>query len=291
MVSSTRQVIASTLLVLSTAVGVRAQTTPQKVAAASISGKVTIKGKPAVGVTVLATDSRDYSRSNVLRYRGRTDQTGSYRLTSLPAGTYEISSITPALVSANQLDPLVVSDGEEVEDVNLLLVPGGGITGKITDSEGEPVIGQLVRSDAVSDQIPRLVRVQMMRSVIDNVTDDRGVYRAFGLPPGKYKVSTGDSGSGRKSSREYYKETFYPSVTDGAKATIIEVTEASETNDVDIVMGRPVGTFSVAGRVVDDESGRPIPNLRYGVGERIVHDKSGTSFSSSTGSEATNANG
>ena len=291
MVSSTRQVIASTLLVLSTAVGVRAQTTPQKVATASISGKVTIKGKPAVGVTVLATDSRDYSRSNVLRYRGRTDQTGSYRLTSLPAGTYEISSITPALVSANQLDPLVVSDGEEVEDVNLLLVPGGVITGKITDSEGEPVIGQLVRIDAVSDQIPRLVRVQMMRSVIDNVTDDRGVYRAFGLPPGKYKVSTGDSGSGRKSSREYYKETFYPSVTDGAKATIIEVTEASETNDVDIVMGRPVGTFSVAGRVVDDESGRPIPNLRYGVGERIVHDKIGTSFSSSTGSEATNANG
>ncbi len=57
------------------------------------------------------------------------------------------------------------------------------------------------------------------------------------------------------------------------------------------MMGRPVGTFSVAGRVVDGETGRPIPNLRYGVGQKIVHDQLGTSFSSSTGSEATNANG
>ncbi len=214
MVSSTRQAIASALLILSTAVCIQAQTTPQKVATASINGKVTIKGKPAVGVMVLAIDSRDFGRSNMNRYSARTDQTGSYRLTSLPAGAYEISPVIPALVSAAPLDPIVISDGEEVEDVNLLLVPGGVITGKITDSEGEPVIGQFVLIEAVSDQSPRLVRMQMMRSFNDNVTDDRGIYRAFGLLPGKYKVSTGDFGSGRKSSREYYKKTFYPSVTE-----------------------------------------------------------------------------
>ena len=88
------------------------------------------------------------------------------------------------------------------------------------------------------------VSTLMARLFIDDSTDDRGVYRAFGLPPGKYKVSVGESDRGTKSSREYFKETFYPSVTDAAKATVIEVTEGSVTNDVDIVMGRPVATFS-----------------------------------------------
>lgn len=291
MVSSVRQVISSILLVLSIAVSVQTQTTTQKVASASISGKVTIKGKPAVGVMVVATDSRDHGMSNTRRYRARTDQTGSYRLTNLPAGTYEISAVTPALVSANQLSSIVVSDGEEIEDVNLLLVPGGVITGKITDSEGEPIIGAAVWINPVFDQVQQLNRTQMMRLHIDNVTDDRGVYRAFGLAPGKYKVSAGESGSGRKTSREYYKHTFFPSVTDDAKATIIEVTEGSETNNVDIVMGRPVQTFSVAGRVIDGETGRPVSNLKYGVGQKIVHDQNSTSYSSSTSGEATNANG
>ena len=172
-------------------------------------------------------------------------------------------------------------------------MPGGVITGKVTDSEGEPVIGRLVRLDLVNNEplSRRLGQALMRRLYFDNVTDDRGVYRVFGLPAGKYKVSVGESGFGRQSSREYYKETFYPSVTDAAKATIIEVKEGSETNDVDIVLGRPVETFSVAGRVVDRETGRPIPNVRYGVGQRIFHDQSSSSFSSSTGGETTNAKG
>ena len=109
MVSSTRRAIASTLIVLSTAIYVGAQTPPQKVGTASISGKVTIKGKPAVGVMILATDSRDNGGSNIPGYRAKTDQTGSYRLTNLLAGTYEISALTPSLVSAEQLDSIVVS--------------------------------------------------------------------------------------------------------------------------------------------------------------------------------------
>ena len=52
-------------------------------------------------------------------HRARTDQTGSYRITNLPAGTYAISTITPSLVPANQSDSVVVAEGEEVQDVNV----------------------------------------------------------------------------------------------------------------------------------------------------------------------------
>jgi hypothetical protein len=72
-----------------------------------------------------------------------------------------------------------------------------------------------------------------------------------------------------KSSREYYKETFFPSVTDAAKATIVAVTEGSVMNDVDIVLGRAVATFRVAGRVIDGETGRPIPISGMGWARRL----------------------
>jgi Carboxypeptidase regulatory-like domain len=292
MFSSARQTITCILLVLGTALCIKAQTTTQKAASASISGKVTIKGKPAVGITVVANDSLGGGNPMMKRYRARTDQTGSYRIASLPAGTYEISSITPALVPVSQSDSVVISEGEEVENVNLLLVPGGVITGKITDAEGEPVIGEPVSIMPAAEHLPLTFGRSLLTRLYssDNSTDDRGVYRAFGLPPGKYKVSVGNSGSGRKSSREYYKQTFYPSVTDAAKATIIEVTESSVTNNVDIVLGRPVGTFRVVGRVVDGETGRPIPNIKYGVGQRYGDGQSYGS-SSSMGGEVTNANG
>jgi hypothetical protein len=114
MVSSACRTITSTLLVLGAVVCIQAQTTTQKIANASISGKVTINGKPAVGVVIIARDSRDGSSSMMRSHRARTDQTGSYRITNLSAGTYAISTITPALVPANQSDSVVVADGEEV---------------------------------------------------------------------------------------------------------------------------------------------------------------------------------
>src|SRR5687768_17075699 len=138
MVSSTRRTIISILLIIGAVLCIHAQTPTQKVANASISGKVTIKGKPAVGVVIFAKDSRDGYSWPMRGPRARTDQTGSYRITNLLAGTYEISAIAPALFPGSGSDSIAVSEGEDIQDVNITLVPGGVITGKITDSDGEP---------------------------------------------------------------------------------------------------------------------------------------------------------
>ena len=290
MVSSGRRVIICILLILGTGVCLQAQTTAEKVATASISGKVTLKGKPAVKVTVVANETREDYGPNAKRHRAKTDQTGNYRIPNLPAGTYYISALTPALVPANQSAAIVVSDGEPVEDVNISLAPGGVITGKITDSDGEPLIGEPVSIMPVFEQRSGVSsRMYQQRMPMNNSTDDRGIYRAFGLAPGKYRVSVGNSGFGLRESRQF-KETFYPSVTEAAKATVLEVTEGSETKNVDIVLGRPVKTFRIAGRVIDGETGDPIPNINYGVGRMVVDEESSHGFSSS-GGEVTNANG
>ena len=291
MVSSARQAIACILVLLGAAIYSRAQTQPtsERVATASISGKVTIKGKAAAGVTVVATDSNDQNRG---RYRTKSNQTGSYRIANLPAGSYDISTITPSLVAQNESNPLVISEGENVEDIDLSLAPGGVITGKITDSEGQPIIGLPVRVMSADNQpMMSLGRTMMTRLYQgENSTDDRGVYRSFGLPQGKYKVCVGASGPGVGNSREYYKQTFYPSVTDPAKATVIEVQQGSETTNVDIVVGRLAEAFTVTGRVVDGETGKPVPNIGYGVGQRMDYGDSSSSSASVSGVR-TNANG
>jgi hypothetical protein len=99
-------------------------------------------------------------------------------------------------------------------------------------------------------------------------TDDRGVYRMFGVPAGRYTVSTG---IGREtfymtaiSGRAAYKQVFHPDVTDAAKATVIEVSEGSETGNVDIALGHSLPTFAASGHVLD-ESGRPVTNIRLGL--------------------------
>jgi hypothetical protein len=282
MVSSARQVITSLLLALGIAACVQAQTNPQKVASASVSGKVIIKGKPALGVMVAAKEVPSYN--DVVRYRARTDRAGNYRIADLPAGTYEIFAVAPAFVVGNQSGSVAVSEGEEVEDVNLSLALGGIITGKITDADGEPLIGQPVNITRLYVPYPRPFSTTLAQKVSDDYrTDDRGVYRAFGLPPGKYRVSVGEFAAGQKSSREYNKETFYSLVTDAPKATVLEVTEGSETNNIDIVLGRTIKTFKVTVRVVDRETGKPIPNVGYG--------QSGGGSTMTYGSKVTNAEG
>ena len=291
MISSARHTIICILLSLYAGVCVQAQPTPQKVATASISGKVTIKGKPAAGVVVMASDSRDRGSSNVKGYRARSDPAGNYRITNLPAGNYEISALTAALVPSNESQALVVSEGEQLEDVNISLVAGGVITGKITNADGEPLIGEHVRIEPVHEEFPRGVSRQVMDRLYsgENSTDDRGVYRAFGLPPGKYKVAVGSSGfSG--GSRKLYKETFYPSVSNREKATVIEIKEGSETDNVNIVVSPMDETFKVSGQVVDGETGKPIANVSYGVRQTIDR-ADGSSSSGSMGGELTNANG
>ena len=97
-------------------------------------------------------------------------------------------------------------------------------------------------------------------------TDDRGIYRDFGVRPGRYKVA---AGQGEQTMGVYYagqmryKQVFHPDATDPAKATVIEVTEGSEATKVDIVLGGVTQTFSVSGRVVNEETGAPVPNLTF----------------------------
>jgi hypothetical protein len=105
-------------------------------------------------------------------------------------------------------------------------------------------------------------------NVFAEPTDDRGVYRIYGLRPGKYRVAAGSSEDRMyygRGSRSVYRQTFHPSTTVASEATLIEVTEGSEATNVDISLRRTLNAFTVHARVLNAETGEPIANALYGL--------------------------
>ena len=252
-------------------VSLRAQSIPKppaKTPTGSVSGRVMIKDKPAPGITVgLRISSNGMPGGKT--YRGVTDQDGVYHITSVPAGTYDVIPAALAYVVADgntqRGKNVVVAEDETVEDINFSLVRGGVITGKITDGEGRPLIQQQVSlyrsSDFAGDQQRQIYPANTQQ------TDDRGIYRFFGLPAGRYKLASGRGEdtfvAAYNPTRIVYKQVFYPNETDHNKATVLDVKEASEAKDIDISLGTAVQTFSVSGRIVDSERNLPVSNLRF----------------------------
>ena len=279
MVSSARQAIACLSLICIAALCAQSQVASPKTA--TISGKVTLKNKGIAGV-VVAADHFDFSADRS-RYRATTDQNGKYQITNILPGSYQVGPISPGLVYEDQLlkKKLVIEEGDNLEDVNFSMARGGVITGKITDADGKPAVEEFVFLQPLEGP-----GGPTMYARAGIVTDDRGVYRAYGLRAGKYRVYVGQGDNRLPGGTRVHRQTFYPSVTDAARATIVEVTESGEATDIDIMMGRALTAFKVTGQIVDGETGKPVPNLRYGIVE-VTSDGSSTS----TSGIAANANG
>ena len=234
----------------------------------SITGKVTLRGKPVPGALVL-TRSWPPTGANP-QATGKTDVNGQYQITNLPPGRYSVAASAPTLTlleEGNQYGREISLDrGETRENVDFALVRGGAITGRVSEVNGRPIVEELISVIALSPDN----RQPFYRESQTMSTDDRGVYRVYGLPPGRYKISVG-SGAGSVYGRldhgqAYYPHTYHPGVTEDSKAGVVEVAEGGEVSGVDIVVGARAKTFEASGRIVDAETGRPQPGINWGYG-------------------------
>ncbi|HEU4389261.1 MAG TPA: carboxypeptidase-like regulatory domain-containing protein, partial [Blastocatellia bacterium] len=245
---------------------------PKKEPTGTVSGRVTLNGKPLPrAVVILGTLPTGPQRNQGIR--ATTDEDGRYKATRVPAGTYQVMPYALAWVLNSDTfgqpgKSVTLGEGEEVDDIDFSLTKGGVITGRVTDADGKPLISQRVNLMRIDERGQRAYPGSLLSQQLD--TDDRGVYRIFGLSAGRYKVSVGDApnsgiirvGFGGTT----YPQTFYPGVTEESRATIVEVTAGNDSTGIDIVVGRAGRTYSAGGRIVDADTGRPIPNLTYGYG-------------------------
>ena len=236
----------------------------------TISGKVTVNEKAAADIPVAAQSLERPLQQPAAR--AKTDAGGRYRLTGLPAGQYQISAIAPALAPADQGPgsnfrsgkTVVLAAGEEADDVDIKLIQGGVITGRVTDADGKPVIEERINLQIVDAAGKATNQPVPTWNYQMGVTDDRGIYRIYGLSAGRYRVSVGTTEDGFMMSRNrtYYTVTFYGNTSDAAKASIVELQDGAEANNIDIRVGRAAKSFVATGRIVDAETGQPIPGIR-----------------------------
>jgi hypothetical protein len=274
------------------------QTKPaNKIGTGTVSGRVTVKGKGMPGI-VVGLRTGESNRRWKPSLKGTTDVDGKYRITNVPAGSYHVVPLAPVFVSIDfpNSSPggkaLLIAEGEGVEGFDFALVRGGVVTGKVTDTEGRPVIEEFVylAMENPSTSLPPGAIATMDAMAFQ--TDDRGIYRAFGLPPGRYRVSAGQgddgfSGVGRR--RPQFRRTFHPGTIDSAQAAVIDVAEATETTNIDITVARMATGVTASGKVVDSKNGEAVANLPLIITKVTVQ---GTSTHSSSSSiQGTNMKG
>ncbi len=166
-------------------------------------------GQPIAGAPILVEKVGDKGMSG-LRI-GNADDEGAFKATGLGPGSYTISTIVPGYVVA-------MTDSERNhhhpgENVTINLVKGGVITGRVTDAYGEPMVGVGVKAVKVRDLEGGRKYPGDGADWNTRLTDDRGVYRLYGLAPGVYVVGASSDQSGLYSGFYHGREvmTWHPS--------------------------------------------------------------------------------
>jgi hypothetical protein len=153
--------------------------------------------------------------------------------------------------------PVTLMKGETLEGIELKLIPGGVITGRVTTAGGQPVVGQSIyirAADARAEQqLPSTIHSDQRFQ-----TDDRGVYRIYGLPPGRFIVSVHSEAPGPSG------WLFHPGVAEESRAGQVDVVAGKVVENVDIKLPPITRSYEASGRVIDEATGQPIPKISLG---------------------------
>ena len=254
----------------------------------TITGKVVNEaGQPMPGASAFVRAvNASTSRTTI------TDSDGNFQVSGLEPALYTIGASAPAyttIPSDPNTPPVYYRIGDTAR---LELVRGGVITGMVTNALGEPVIAVRVRAMLIRDAKGQVVRDNFGGS--EQSTDDRGIYRMFGLRPGTYLVSAGGFGGVQTFQFNPYDSdvpTYAPSST---RDNAVEVSvRTGEESSVDIryraepgytisgtvkysgttgasVTLTPVGNFLPAGNVFQAPASRGFAFLGIADGEYQV---------------------
>ncbi len=241
-------------------------------ARASLSGRVFVDpendgafgttGIPESGVTITLTGTDDLG--NTVNRIITTAANGTYSFDDLLSGSYTVTETQPVglidgidtvgsagggTATNDEFGPIVLGGGVDAVDYDFAELPPAGISGAVTDTDGNPIAGvtvDLTGTDDLGNPISQTT-----------TTTAGGTYVFFGLPPGTYTIT----------------ETQPAGYGDGpdSAGTVDGTSNGSAGNDVisTIVLGPgSIGIdydfseilASIAGDVVDD-GGNPIQNV------------------------------
>ena len=225
-------------------------------AVSTISGRVTEAGSgralPRIVVTLVAVDGTSLAET-------LTDAEGRYRFDGVPAGRYAVSA-SPGPHRSDLLrqwfgenepasrwgrprrHPIEIGAARDLRDVDIAMVVALAIEGRILSPWEEGMANVAVvamRSDG--------------RQASDNpvYSDDAGVYRVFGLAPGRYQVCATPRQPTQSDGTPAtpFVRTCHPAATSESAAAEVTLT-SSDVTEVDVRVQR-TGGRTLSGTVVD----------------------------------------
>ncbi len=247
--------------------------TPLKEGTATVAGVVTLKGEPARNVLVVLQAAEKYQQNQTPRVK--TDEAGRFRFERVKAGRYTLGAVAPGYSAPSenmygaQGKSITVAEGETLDTLEIQLRFGAVITGRVTDSRGNAIVGHGLELFRMNEH-EKPERVWLGPNGMFSATDDRGIYRVFGLPEGRYLVSLGfeqrPNSITMTTVRVLYPKTYYPNATTIADAKIVKVSEGQEVTGIDISIGAARKNYDVAGRLTYSENGQPAAGVEIGYG-------------------------
>src|SRR5262245_12591253 len=170
-----------------------------------------------------------------------TDENGKFRFSDLDQNEYAISVadfggyIRTPPSEAERQRPRYYRVGD---DITLTMTRGGVITGRVTNANGDPVIAVAVTAVRARDAEGAPARGGYPSR--PRFTNDRGVYRIYGLTPGTYVVAANRRDNNFRPGPAPYDDelpAYHPSATTRAEAAEIKVSNGAEITGVDIRYG------------------------------------------------------
>jgi hypothetical protein len=211
----------------------------------ALAGRVTFTdGSPAASasLSLRAVGENAFTQRTIA-----PEDDGRFTFGDLQPGVYHITATAPGYYQSDSDDKLV----RPGDSVSITLARGGVITGTVTGVDGAPIVGIPVRADPIRSR-PRF-SLNMLEPDGQDKTDDRGVYRIFGLEPGEYVVGAGGSDIGQaESSFAEDVRIYYPSAKRQGASTL-SIGPGRELTSIDIryrserghnVSGTVAGAFS-----------------------------------------------
>jgi hypothetical protein len=202
-----------------------------------------------------------------------TDTNGHFIIPDVEPGTYALQASAdryarqqagpPPRGQTGMSTSVTVTDGQSVKGIIFHLMPAGTVSGRVIGSGGEPMVNMQV---TLVSAVYTLYEQRNLMQAATGQTNDRGEYRLFWVPPGRYYLSasptprlSGLNPLPASASNNKYLRTYYPSTTDISAAGEIEIRPGAEIEGIEIRL-TPHETYRIRGRVVDAATGQPPQN-------------------------------
>jgi invasion protein IalB len=219
---------------------------------AAITGSVTDESDNAIASMCVQA----YTPDGESRGFAHTSVTGFYRIAGLQPGDYKVNytscnsngSSSPSFAAEwwddkptlGTADAVTTAAGTTAEHIDAVLAPAGTISGRITDTAGNPLSG-ICMAAYDSDNI----------HVTYNWTNPDGTYELTGMGNASYRVRASDCTMGA------YATEWYNDKPTRAQADLVAATAGGTTAGIDFSLAR---AGSVSG-VVTDAGGRELQGV------------------------------